>query len=102
MPPIPAGRLRHTFDAKVCEKDLTGTYLPAFKELADAYNRLNGEACCASYCLIDLLRNQWGFEGYLVSDNGALNDILKAHRLTDTIEDTAPALDRLLCRKALL
>ncbi len=54
-----------------------------------AYNRLNGEACCASYCLIDLLRNQWGFESCLVSDNGALNDILKTHRLTDTIEDTA-------------
>lgn len=84
------------------EKDLTETYLPAFKELVGAYNRLNGEACCASYCLIDLLRNQWGFESCLVSDNGALNDILKTHRLTDTIEDTAPSSGPAPCRKAAL
>ena len=67
-----------------------------------AYNRLNGEACCASYCLIDLLRNQWGFESCLVSDNGALNDILKTHRLTDTIEDTASSSGPAPCRKAAL
>lgn len=58
--------LRHGFDARVSEKDLEETYLAAFKALTDegvesvmgAYNRLNGEPCCASSYLMEKLRGE--------------------------------------------
>jgi beta-glucosidase len=75
------------------------TYLPAFEALvreADvagvmgAYNRTNGEACCASpYLLQDILRNEWGFEGYIVSDCGAIQDIYRDHHLVETPEEAS-------------
>ncbi|MDO4153363.1 MAG: glycoside hydrolase family 3 C-terminal domain-containing protein [Clostridia bacterium] len=84
--------LRHSFNAVVSKKDMFETYLPAFKTavkdakvcgVMGAYNRVNGEACCASDTLIQkLLRESWGFEGYFVSDCGALNNIKKDHKLT--------------------
>ena len=62
---------RHEFDAEVSRRDLYTTYLPAFKKLVTeakveavmgAYNRTNGEACCASQLLlVDILRGEWGF-----------------------------------------
>lgn len=70
-------KLRHEFDAQATKKDMAETYLPAFKALVDAgvegvmgaYNRTNGEACCGSETLmVDLLRSQWGFDGYFTSD----------------------------------
>src|SRR5690606_11954914 len=76
-------RLRHEFDAISSAKDLHETYLPAFKALVDAgveagmcaYNRTNGEPCCSSNTLLtDILRNQWGFKGHIVSDCGAVGD----------------------------
>ena len=77
--------MRHHFDAKVSVKDLRETYLPAFKacivegrahSIMGAYNRTNGEPCCASKTLLqDILRDEWGFEGYVVSDCGAILDI---------------------------
>lgn len=83
---------RHSFDARVTKKDLFETYLPAFKRAVQdggvcgvmgAYNRVNGEACCASQTLIQtLLREAWGFTGYFVSDCGAVADIVYHHRLT--------------------
>ncbi|MCM1025116.1 MAG: glycoside hydrolase family 3 C-terminal domain-containing protein [Roseburia sp.] len=91
--------LRHSFDAKVSPKDLWETYLPAFEwvikhtEVAGvmgAYNRLNGVPCC---CSEELLRNilveQWGFDGYVVSDCGALRDVSQGHRYTDSDEESA-------------
>ncbi len=93
---------RHTFNALSNSKDLNETYLPAFKNLLDAdvagfmcaYNRTNDEACCGSpTLLLDLLRDQWGFDGYVVSDCGALNDLHKNHKVTsDAAQSAAMAI----------
>ena len=82
--------LRHGFDARVSEKDLEETYLPAFRALVDegveaimgAYNRLNGEPCCASSFLMDKLRGEWGFQGHFVSDCWAIRDFHEHHGVT--------------------
>jgi beta-glucosidase len=81
---------RHAFDAAAIERDLRETYLPAFRATvvegkADsvmcAYNRTNGEPCCANKRLMtDILRHEWGFDGYVVSDCGAISDIWKGHK----------------------
>lgn len=85
---------RHGFDAKAFERDLRETYLPAFRATVTegraasvmcAYNRTNGEPCCASKRLLtDILRKEWGFAGYVVSDCGAIDDIHRGHRFTDS------------------
>jgi beta-glucosidase len=90
---------RHHFDAVVSKKDLYETYLPAFKKtvkeakvesIMGAYNRTNGEACCASKTLLeDILRKEWGFDGYVVSDCGAIDDIHAHHKLTNNPEESA-------------
>jgi beta-glucosidase len=82
---------RHAFDAVVTQRDLQETYLPAFRatvvegraaSVMCAYNRINGEPCCASRSLMaDILRREWGFDGYVVSDCGAITDIYKGHRI---------------------
>jgi beta-glucosidase len=76
---------RHRFDAKVSLKDMRETYLPAFEALVReagvssvmcAYNAVNGQPACASEELLYRhLRGQWGFEGYVVSDCDAVNNI---------------------------
>ena len=76
---------RHVFDAKVSEYDLVNTYLAAFRATvtegkADSimcvYNSVAGVPGCASTDLLQKrLREQWGFQGYVVSDCGAVNDI---------------------------
>ena len=86
--------LRHTFDAKVSERDLVNTYLPAFKAAitegkADSimcvYNSVNGAPGCANADLLQKrLRDQWGFQGYVVSDCGAIGDIFRSHRYVAT------------------
>jgi beta-glucosidase len=82
--------LRHGFDVNVSERDLRETYLPAFRTLVvdggvysvmGAYNRFRGEACCASNILFNILRNEWGFDGYVVSDCGAIDDIWRYHKV---------------------
>jgi len=90
---------RHHFDAVVSKKDLYETYLPAFKKtvkeakvesIMGAYNRTNGEACCASETLLeDILRKDWGFDGYVVSDCGAIDDIHAHHKITKNPEESA-------------
>jgi len=90
-------RERHQINVKVNKKDLWETYLPAFKAciqegkafgIMGAYNRLNNEPCCASKILLeDILRKQFGFKGYIISDGGAITDIYKNHKATDTIEE---------------
>jgi beta-glucosidase len=92
---------RHSFDAKASERDLQETYLPAFRATvvegkADsvmcAYNRTNTEPCCANKKLMtDILRGEWGFNGYVVSDCGAIDDIWKRHGFAKT-EAAASAL----------
>jgi len=91
--------LRHAFNAEVSQRDLWMTYLPAFKALVKeakvagvmgAYNRTNGEACCASPTLLqDILRKIWAFDGYIVSDCCAIEDIYKHHKLVPTPEEAA-------------
>ena len=80
---------RHAFDAIATERDLQETYLPAFhatvvegqaQSVMCAYNRTNGEPCCTSKPLNDTLRKQWGFNGYIVSDCGAIDDIYLRHK----------------------
>ncbi|RKY87706.1 glycoside hydrolase family 3 protein, partial [candidate division KSB1 bacterium] len=90
---------RHHFDARVSERDLRETYLPAFKacvqegkaaSVMGAYSRANGEPCCASKTLLqEILRNEWGFDGYVVSDCGAICDIFKGHRVAKTAQEAA-------------
>jgi beta-glucosidase len=98
-------RDRHTFDAVVTKQDLYATYLPAFKKLVteakveavmSAYNRTLGEPCSASHLLLEeILRGEWGFEGHVVSDCGALTDIHLHHNFTkDGAESAALALKR--------
>lgn len=92
-------KLRHEFNAKVSKKDLYETYLWAFKYCIDnakpasvmgAYNRTNDEACCASKTLlIDILRKEFGFDGYVVSDCGAICDIDEHHKITSTKAESA-------------
>lgn len=85
--------LRHEFDAVASEKDMEETYLPAFEALVTeakvesvmgAYNRTNGEPCCASRDLMGRLRGQWGFEGHFVSDCWAIRDFHEGHHVTET------------------
>ena len=92
---------RHSFDAKTYERDLRETYLPAFRatmvdakaySIMCAYNRTNSEPCCASKSLLmDILRGEWGFDGYVVSDCGAIRDIWEGHKTVKT-EAEASAL----------
>ncbi len=91
--------LRHQFNARVSQKDLWETYLPAFEKLVrkakveavmGAYNRTNDEPCCGSTTLIgDILRGRWGFEGHFVSDCWAIRDFHTQHMVTDTAEESA-------------
>jgi beta-glucosidase len=91
--------LRHSFDAVVSPKDLRETYLPAFRacivdakaySIMSAYNRTNGEPCSSSNALlVDILREEWKFEGYVVSDCWAIRDIHEHHKVTRTPEESA-------------
>jgi len=50
-----------------------------------AYNRYKEEACCGSYNLLTrILRDEWGFKGYVVSDCGAIADIFRGHKVVST------------------
>lgn len=97
--------VRHEFDAEVTEKDLWETYLPAFEAcikegeveaVMGAYNRTNGEPCCAHSVLMeDILRGKWGFAGHYVSDCWAIADFHNGHMVTDTPwESAALALEK--------
>ena len=83
--------LRHHFNAVASPKDMEETYLPAFQALVQeakveavmgAYNRTNGEPCCASEFLMGKLRGEWGFEGHFVSDCWAIRDFHENHHVT--------------------
>jgi beta-glucosidase len=91
---------RHGFNAIVDEKDLRETYLYAFKRLVDsgveavmcAYNRINNEPCCSGNTLLHtILQDEWNFKGHVVTDCGALNDILTSHKTFNTAEEVATA-----------
>ncbi|MDR1169378.1 MAG: glycoside hydrolase family 3 C-terminal domain-containing protein [Prevotellaceae bacterium] len=82
---------RHSFNAaNISSRDLHETYLPAFKalvreagvkEVMCAYNRFEGEPCCGSNALlVNILRNEWGYENVVVSDCGAIDDFFREGR----------------------
>ncbi len=89
---------RHGFDAVATPHDLYETYLPAFEKtvkagvagVMGAYNRTNGKPCCAhDYLMGEVLRKNWGFDGYFVSDCGALQDIYEFHKFVETRAEAA-------------
>lgn len=92
---------RHYFNAKVSEHDLRNTYLPAFEKTVKeanvasimcAYNRFDDLPCCGSSTLLqNILRNEWGFEGYVVSDCWALVDFYSEghHEVVETEAEAA-------------
>jgi beta-glucosidase len=90
---------RHQFDAVVSERDLRETYLPQFEmgirdggaySLMCAYNRIDGKPACASDMLEkNILRGEWRFPGYIVSDCGAIDDIYLHHKVVQTAPEAA-------------
>ncbi|MCM0649676.1 glycoside hydrolase family 3 C-terminal domain-containing protein [Clostridium swellfunianum] len=99
----PEGK-RHEFNVDIDIKQMRETYLYAFREcvretevsaVMGAYNRVNGEPCCGSKTLLeDFLRKEWGFEGYVVSDCGAICDFHEHHKVThNAAESSAMAVN---------
>ena len=95
---------RHSFDVRVSERDLRETYLPAFRDLVVkakvdevmfAYNRFEGYPCGASERLLkDILKDEWGFGGLIVSDCWAVSDFFKGHGWSDNpVEAIAAAIN---------
>ena len=88
---------RHRFNVTPSAHDLEDTYLPAFRatiteahagSLMCAYNAINGEPACANTMLLqDTLRKAWGFDGFVTSDCGAIDDFLKeGHKFSPDAE----------------
>jgi len=91
---------RHRFNAVPSPQDFLNTYSPHFEKVvkeADvysimcAYNSYNGEPCCGNQELSGLLRNDWGFEGYIVSDCWAIRDFYdkNAHHITEDAKEAS-------------
>ena len=97
---------RHRFNAEQIKlRDLHETYLYAFRALVKeakvaevmcAYNRFEGKPCCGSDRLLQqILREEWGFEGLVTSDCGAIDDFWKDyghHYSQDKTEATSAAV----------
>ncbi|MGB9433319.1 MAG: glycoside hydrolase family 3 C-terminal domain-containing protein, partial [Candidatus Acidiferrum sp.] len=90
--------IRHRFDVPVSLHDLYDTYTPAFRatvvdghadSIMCAYNSIRGEPACANQLLFSLLRNQWGFRGYVVSDCWAINDLYQGHGFVMSLPQAA-------------
>lgn len=91
---------RHSFDVWPGDYDLEETYFPHFKRTVTeagvysvmcAYQRLRGAPCCGSKFLENKLRNEWGFEGYIVSDCWAIRDFYEEdkHHVVASPEEAA-------------
>ena len=97
---------RHSFDARVSMRDLWETYLPAFKALVKkgnvrevmcAYNRYEGEPCCASdRLLINILREKWGFDGIVLTDCDAINNFYNRNQHGTHDSPLSAAVDAVL------
>jgi beta-glucosidase len=91
--------LRHGFNVDVSEHDLEDTYLPAFRativeghadSIMCAYNAIDGAPACANSMLLQQhLRDDWGFNGYTVSDCDAVGDIASGHHFAASPEEAA-------------
>ena len=92
---------RHTVDVRASRHDMEDTYLPAFRatvmegkaeSVMCAYNSLNGQPACANTDLLQQhLRRDWAFQGYIVSDCGAVTDISEGHHFSKTMAEGAAA-----------
>ena len=91
---------RHRFNARPSDRDLYETYLPHFKKTVQkggvysvmcAYNRLFDQPCCGSKYVESLLRDEWGFGGYIVSDCWAVRDFFNPgdHEVDETVEQAS-------------
>ncbi|MBE6618142.1 MAG: glycoside hydrolase family 3 protein [Ruminococcaceae bacterium] len=89
---------RHGFNAEVSDHDLFETYLPAFEwcvksrvvGVMGAYNRFRGQPCCANdFLMNDILFGRWRFDGYFVSDCGAIRDIWEHHHCANSLSEAA-------------
>ena len=90
---------RHSMDVAVSKHDIEDTYLPAFRATVTegkagsvmcVYNSVNGEPGCANtFLLQDRLRGAWKFNGYVVSDCGAIRDITSGHHFVKTMPEAA-------------
>jgi beta-glucosidase len=91
--------LRHVFDAYPSQRDFLDTYTPAFEacvkeakaySVMSAYNRVRGKSATGSDTLLNvILRQQWGFEGYVVSDCDAVSDIWATHKIVPTAAEAS-------------
>ena len=91
--------LRHGFNAVTSERDFFESYLPAFRatvmeggaySVMGAYSAYKGIPCNASHYLLDtILRQQLGFKGYVVSDCGAVRDIMTGHKMAKSLEEAS-------------
>lgn len=101
------GWSRHNFSAVVTQQDLDETFMPPFEacvktakvsSIMCAYNSVNGVPNCANFdFLTNVLRNQWGFNGFVVSDCGAIDDIMYHHNYTNTTSQTIQVALRAGC-----
>ncbi|CAG5116467.1 unnamed protein product, partial [Candidula unifasciata] len=91
---------RFTFDAQVSDVDWHTTFLPAFKKCVQAgtfslmcsYNSINGVPACANKELLtDILRDDWNFTGYVVGDEGAVQNVLQRFHYVNSSADAAAA-----------
>ncbi len=90
---------RHTFDVAVSPHDLADTYLPAFRSLVVdahaasvmcAYNSIDGSPACASKLLLQqTLKQNWHFNGYIVSDCAAITDVAVGHKFAPDMPHAA-------------
>lgn len=89
---------RHRFDARPSDRDLFESYLPHFEmvvreakvaSVMTAYNRVNGEPCSSHPRLFGILRETWGFDGYVVSDCDAIEDLWHGHGTVATPAEAA-------------
>ncbi|KAK7108540.1 uncharacterized protein [Littorina saxatilis] len=91
---------RFSFNAEISEEDWRMTHLPAFRMCVQAgtynlmcsYNRINGIPACANEKLLtEILRKEWGFKGFVISDDNAIKDIITAHKYINNSVDTVAA-----------
>ncbi|KAJ8314665.1 hypothetical protein KUTeg_006815 [Tegillarca granosa] len=88
---------RFSFDAVVSERDWRLTFLPAFKKCVEAgtysimcsFNKINGVPACGNKRLLtDILRKEWGFKGYVVSDQAAIENVIDYFHYRNNSIDT--------------
>ncbi|OQR97647.1 beta-D-xylosidase, partial [Thraustotheca clavata] len=92
---------RHSLSAQVTPQDMADTYFPAFEacvkqghvsSIMCSYNAVNGIPSCADkHFLTDIVRKEWGFDGYIVSDCGAVEDVIAHHHYTNSTGQTCAA-----------